>query len=156
MFEAKIHDVAPLRLVGLAHQGPYMEIGRTFGELWQLLVTRQLLRPGMLAAAAYYDDPAVTPAEKLRSFAAVMAPPELAAEAPLSERTLAGGPHAVLIFKGHYSGLHAAYTWLYQTWLPASGRTLSGQPSYEVYLNDPSSTPPDELLTEIRQPLAAS
>ena len=39
-------------------------------------------------------------------------------------------------------------------WLPTSGRTMKTDvPSYELYLNDPSTTPKHELRTELRVPL---
>ena len=44
--------------------------------------------------------------------------------------------------------LPGAWTALKKEWLPKSGHRMSG-PSYEVYLNDPMSTPKAELLTEI-------
>ncbi len=36
---------------------------------------------------------------------------------------------------------------------PNSGRELRSEPSLEFYLNDPGSTKPEELLTDIYAPL---
>ena len=38
-------------------------------------------------------------------------------------------------------------------WLPTSGEKLRDEPSFEVYLNHPESTPPADLRTEIWVPL---
>lgn len=154
MFNVEIRQQPQTRLIGLPHQGPYMEIGRTYTQLWELLRTRSLFAPGMIGIAVYYDDPQITPEAELRSFAAVSVPEDVEAAPPLIERHLAGGEHAVLTFKGSYAGLHAAYDWLFRTWLPGSGREVNEAPAHEVYLNNPADTPPAELLTEIRLPLA--
>ncbi|MDQ9125002.1 GyrI-like domain-containing protein [Serratia fonticola] len=153
MFEINIMTLAPMRIIGLPYKGSYSEIGQAFTELYQLVTNRQLFRPSTLVVAIFYDDTDVTPVEKLRAFAAISAPVDVPAESPLVERSTPGGDHAVLVFKGPYAGLHDAYKWLFETWLPDSGRTMGNAPSYEVYLNDPSKTSPSELLTEIRVPL---
>jgi AraC family transcriptional regulator len=101
----------------------------------------------------YYDDPSAVNARDLRSHAGF----EIgtgAIEAPLEEVNLPAGRHAVLRFKGPYSGLSAAYTQLYCDWLPASGETPADRPVFEVYLNTPMQVAPEELLTEICLPLA--
>lgn len=61
---------------------------------------------------------------------------------------------AAMLFTGPYSGLKAAYDYLYGDWLPSSGREMRDAPSYEVYLNSPMDTAPEDLLTEICVPLA--
>lgn len=155
MFSIEIKALEPMRIIGLPHSGAYNEISRTYTQLWQLLVTRQIIRPGMVGVAIYHDDPDVTPAKELRSFAAVSASKDVKADDPLTEQALGGGDHAILTFKGPYAGLDAAYEWLFRTWLPGSGRAVSDAPGYAVYLNNPADTPPAELLTEIRLPLAA-
>lgn len=153
MYDVNIMKLAPMRIIGLPYEGSYREINQAFNELYQLVTTRQLFRLGTLVIAIFYDDPDVTPVEKLRAFAAISAPVDVPAESPLVERSTPGGDHAVLVFKGPYAGLHAAYKWLFEAWLPDSGRTMGDAPPYEIYLNDPSNTSPSELLTEIRVPL---
>ncbi|MBC6408662.1 MAG: GyrI-like domain-containing protein, partial [Rhodobacteraceae bacterium] len=67
---------------------------------------------------------------------------------------LAGGRTAVLTYKGPYDGLEAPYRYLYGTWLAQVGAVPSGQPPYEIYLNSPEDTAPEDLLTAIHVPLA--
>jgi AraC family transcriptional regulator len=71
----------------------------------------------------------------------------------LEEMSVTKGDVAVLVFKGSYSGLKTAYNYLYGEWLPNSGREMRDEPSYEVYLNSPIDTAPEELLTQICVPL---
>ena len=101
----------------------------------------------------YYDSPGAVAEADLRSHAGV----ELAhgpIETPLEEITLPAGRHAVLTFRGPYAGLPAAYDQLFGTWLPASGETPADSPVFEVYLNTPMDTAPEDLLTEICLALA--
>ena len=34
-------------------------------------------------------------------------------------------------------------------WLPASGNEMINQPTFEVYLNNPETTAPKDLITEL-------
>jgi AraC family transcriptional regulator len=101
----------------------------------------------------YYDDPGCVPEEDLRSRAGATVDEDQALEAPLEEARIPGGPHAVLVHKGPYSELHAAYHWLYKDWLVNSGREPADAPVFEEYLNNPHEVAPSELLTVIRLPL---
>ncbi len=55
--------------------------------------------------------------------------------------------------KGPYSDLPSGYAQLFGQWLPASGEEAADSPAFEVYLNSPMDTAPDDLLTEICLPL---
>jgi len=57
-------------------------------------------------------------------------------------------------YKGPYSGLAAAYRHLYGVWLPESGEEPSNAPPFEVYLNNPRDTAPEDLLTDVCVPLS--
>jgi AraC family transcriptional regulator len=148
--EVTVDEQAPLRAVGLAHRGPYMEIGRAFETLYGRLAARGLLQPPFRSIGLYHDDPFSVEPRELRSCACVVSP-RLQAQADVD---IAGGPHAVLRFRGPYATMHEAYRWLFGTWLVRSGRAAADAPVIEEYLNDPRTTPPHALLTEIRLPLA--
>jgi effector-binding domain-containing protein len=62
-----------------------------------------------------------------------------------------GGKAAVCLHVGPYDRIHAAYDAL-QNWMEANGHTPSGV-AYEFYLNDPRTTPPAELQTQVVFPL---
>ena len=62
-----------------------------------------------------------------------------------------GGRYATCLFTGPYSELGMAYDALNQ-WVTENGYTPSGV-VYEMYLDDPSQTPPQELKTLILFPL---
>lgn len=153
MYEVTLREVEAFDLVGVAHTGSYMEIGRAFETLYGTLFSRQLFRPDMEMIGIYLDDPELVPAEKLRSFACVSARKETPADAPLTQQHLDGGRYAVLRHKGPYADMPKAYQWLYGTWLPQSGREIRDSLMFEKYLNNPREVAPTELLSEIYLPL---
>ncbi|MFC3181308.1 AraC family transcriptional regulator [Cypionkella sinensis] len=153
MYDVEIRHDPARRLAAMPHKGAYTEIGRAFEKGGAVLAARKLMAACGGMVGVYYDDPSAVSPNDLRSHAGF----EIGAgaiEAPMEEVNLPAGRHAVLRFKGPYSGLSAAYTQLYCDWLPASGETPANSPVFEVYLNTPMDVPPEELLTEICLPLA--
>jgi AraC family transcriptional regulator len=59
----------------------------------------------------------------------------------------------VLEHTGPYATLAGAYDWLYGVWLPQSGEEPRDAPPIELYVNDPRTTPPNDLRTDIRLPV---
>ncbi len=142
------------RLAAMPHKGLYHEIGRAFEKLSATMGARGLFGHSGHMVGVFYDDPASTPPADLRSHAGF----EIKGDAPIAEPleivTLPAGRNAVLTYKGPYAGLPAAYDQLYSVWLPASGEDPADAPSFEVYLNSPMDTAPDDLITELHLPLA--
>ena len=66
---------------------------------------------------------------------------------------IAGGAYAVLTHFGPYEKLNASYEKLLGQWLPRSGRRLRSAPCFEIYLNSPENTAPEDLVTDIHAPL---
>jgi AraC family transcriptional regulator len=79
-----------------------------------------------------------------------------AAELPpgVTEATLPAGRYAKTTHRGSYAGLGDAWARLMGQWLPGSGQRVGAGPSYEVYVNDPRTTPTEELQTDLYLPLA--
>lgn len=154
MYAIEIRNDPARRLGAMPHKGAYHEISRAYDKLGAILGARGLWPQAGAMVAAYYDDPSATPAADLRSHAGVVFGEGVALEAPLEVVTLPAGPHAVLRYQGPYSGLPAAYDQLFG-WLPGSGREPADSPVFEIYLNTPMDTAPENLLTEICVPLVA-
>jgi effector-binding domain-containing protein len=62
-----------------------------------------------------------------------------------------GGAVAATVHVGPYKGVGQAYVAL-QKWMTDNGRRPAGM-AREVYLNDPDSVPPEQLMTEIDWPV---
>ena len=135
-----------LRVAGIRHIGAYNEIGIEFRRLGGLL--KGPPPAGAQMIAVFHDDPAVTPTDQLRSDAALTLPGDAHAPDGLVEQRVPAGRYARTVHQGGYEGLPATWNALRTEWLAASGHRM-GRPSYEVYLNNPMTTPKEGLLTEI-------
>lgn len=144
--DVTIVDQPELRIAGIRHIGPYQQIGKAFGALGGLLKGPPPL--GSLMIGVFHDDPGKTPADQLRSDAAITLPGNAHAPDGLIEQRLPAGRYARLVHQGAYEGLPAAWKSLKEDWLPKSGFTHPTT-SYELYVNNPMTTKPAELLTEI-------
>jgi AraC family transcriptional regulator len=147
-----IEERAPMRFAYLTHIGPHKAIGRTFEKLYAWASPRSLTGAHAVGLAVYLDDANAVPAAELRSEAGVSVAEEVEGGGEVRVRTLPGGRYAVQLLKGPYAGLDAAYRNLF-AWLAGSGERRADAPIVEVYLNDPHTTAPADLVTEICLPL---
>ncbi len=148
-----IQHFPPLTLLSSPHKGSFLDIGRAFGRV-QNAIAGPTAAGQLRMIAIYYDDPELTVERELRSRAGVAVDRDDPTPDGLQRVTIPGGPHAVLRYRGPYASMHAAYQWLYGTWLPNSGATPGEHPVFEDYLNDPVVTAPHDLLTDICLPLS--
>ncbi len=109
---------------------------------------------GAALMAIYHDAPESVPLHELRSDAAIVVPPELPMPEGLVEQRMTAGRFACALHVGPYEQLPDAWAGLMGEWLPASGHRVGEGPSYELYLNDPTTTPKAVLRTEMYLPLA--
>lgn len=143
----------PIQAVYLRHVGPYVEVGETWGRLCGLAGPRGLMSGPVSMFGLSYDDPAVTPPEKLRYDACLRVDGEVSVDPPLALQELPPGIFAVTLHQGPYEELARTYAELYGGWLPGSGREPREGATMEIYLNDPCSTAPQDLRTEIWAPI---
>ncbi len=156
MYDITIKTMPAQTAATVEHTGSYMAIGQAFDTLFGQLGARGMITPDLRMIGIYYDDPGSVPEDELRSRAGILVAGDTDIEAPLEQADIPGGPCAVLTHKGPYADMRAAYEWLYGEWLLQSGKEPADQPVYEVYLNNPRDTAPNDLLTEIYLPLKAA
>ena len=152
--QVEIKTLSPRRIVFLRHKGPYDQVGATWGRLSAWAGPRGLFGPSTQFIGISYDDPQITPVDKLRYDAAITVSRPVQPEGEIGVMEIEGGDYATLAHKGPYETLGRSYQKLLAGWLPESGRELRDCPCFEVYLNTPQNTRPDELLTVIHVPLA--
>lgn len=155
MFDVEIRDVPARNVAALTHEGPYHEIGRTFQSLYAMIGSRGLFPQIAQGVALYYHDPTETPEKDLFSQAGVFLCDGVATPEGFEAVEIPAGRAAVLTYRGPYAGLPKAWDHLYSTWLTGSGEVVRHEAPYEIYLNDPTNTAPDDLITEIVVPLQA-
>ena len=153
MFHVTLRDLPAMRLAAVRHTGPYHGIAAAFDRLQAWGAARGLVGPDTRFFGLYHDDPGSVPAERLRADAGFTVGPEASGEGEVAVLDVPASRVAVLRFRGPYAELECAYGWLYGEWLPASGEEPADLPGLEEYVNDPRTTPPPELLTDMMLPL---
>jgi len=151
--EVKIGHREPLRVAFMRHVGPYDEVGETWDKLLPPLGKEGWLGGNALLIGICHDDPEVTPPDRIRYDACVSVDETFAPTGEIGVQVIPGGDHAVTTHFGPYHKLGETYTKLLGQWLPRSGREPRWAPCFEVYLNDPYSTDPEDLLVDIYAPL---
>jgi AraC family transcriptional regulator len=152
-YAVELRETPAVRVAAVTHEGDFGMIGAAFDRLMAFGVSRGLVGPSTRYFGLFYQDPAGTPVDALRSDACLAVPCTFVAEGELRTFDIAGGRRAVVTHIGPYAELDRAYTWLYRDWLLGSGETPADSPCVEEYLNDPRTTPARELRTEIALPL---
>ncbi len=153
MMKVEFKEMPPLRLATIRHIGPYDQIGKAFERLGAIAGAAALFgRAGAAMVAVYYDDPETIAADELRSDAAIAIPDSASVPAGLVEQRIPGGTYISTLHIGPYDGLPDAWRRLKQE-RASSARPRRAGASYEIYLNDPTTTPKEELRTEIYVPV---
>ena len=140
----------------LPHQGPYEQISAVFDQLWNWVTANNV--PSQRLIGIYYDNPDYTAAAQLRSAACVEVPAGFqitnSGGLPLQVQDIAGGTYATMRFVGPYEKLAPVWSNFTNYIEGTLRRKISdNNPAFEVYVNDPSNTPPDQLITDLFMPL---
>lgn len=137
------------------HTGSYDQIGPVFDKLWQWVEANQV--PVEKSIGIYWDNPDDMPASQLRSAACVQIPNGYLISntggVPVEKGSLAGGKYARYRYMGPYEGLGPVWSEMVDWVQGECGKTISENPAFEVYVNDPSDTPPAQLMTELFLPI---
>lgn len=152
----EIRTLPSRRLAVMTHKGPHYEIGKTFEPLFVWAQANNLIHMGVTGISVYFDNPEIVPPQDLRSFAGIPVPDTFEPKAKddlIQIYETEPGAHAVLTHRGPYSELGKAYGYLYGTWFPQNNLVPTARPCLEENLNDPKTTPPQSLVTEISIPL---
>lgn len=147
--DVRIEKVAPMRVAFVRKTGPYNECEEAWEKLCAWAGKRGLLRMDAKYLGVGHDDPQITPPDKIRYDACVTVDESVEGEGAVGIQNVGGGRYAVTTHKGPYENLESVYAELMGKWLPQSGERIGDCLCFEMYLNDPDSTPPEELLTDI-------
>lgn len=150
MMDVKITKFLSQKVLFVRHIGPYNECEKAWGILCSWAGTRGLIKESTKFLGLCYDDPEVTPADKIRYDACLTVDSDIPTEGEIGIQEIPAGEYAVTIHKGPYEKLAATYSVFCGQWFAESDREMKHAPSVELYLNDPKNTPPEDLLVEIR------
>ena len=118
-------------------------LGRVYGYLGRIGVV-----PAGAATAVYFD---VDPRRGVDVEVCVPVAAPVEGDGGIVADELPGGEVATTLHRGSYEAMEPAYEAI-KEWARAHGRELAGPPR-EVYLNDPETTGPENLETEIDWPI---
>ena len=152
--QVAVKNVEPTTTAFLAVKGSFDQMPGAFGKLIGWLGSKGYAPAGP-PFGMYFDDPAQVAAGDLRwelhFTIGEDAPPSGPDEEGLGIKRLEAAEYAFAIHKGPYDQVGPVWGAI-AGWIPANGYRIVGAPQ-EVYLSDPNSAPPEELLTEIRFPV---
>jgi AraC family transcriptional regulator len=151
--QVAIKTLEPLRVAFLRHVGPYSDVGGTWDQLLATLGKDGWLGGDTMFLGICHDDPEVTPPGKIRYDACASVDERFVPAGDVGVQVVAGGEYAVTTHIGPYNEVGGTYAKLLGQWLPRSGRELRSSPCFEVYLNDPHGTEPEDLITDLYAPL---
>ena len=149
----EIQQLKPMRVAYLRHIGPYNAVASTWDRLLTLMGKDGYLGGNPMMLGICHDDPEVTPPSKIRYDACLTVDEDYQPTGDIQVQNVEGGEYARTTHTGPYSDLGKTYVAFLGQWLPRSGREMRNAPCFEVYVNDPQSTPPEELMTDIYAPL---
>jgi AraC family transcriptional regulator len=152
-FRVAIRKFQSTRVAFMRHTGPYDQVGTTWDKLLPLLGREGFLGGDTLFIGIPHDDPDVTQPHRLRYDACVSVDAKFQPHRNIGVQTIEGGDYAVATHFGPYAKLSGSYAKLLGQWLPQSGRELRALPCFEIYLNSPEGTDPEDLVTDIHAPL---
>ncbi|HQP35230.1 MAG TPA: GyrI-like domain-containing protein [Polyangiaceae bacterium] len=150
----EFRNTDPIQVIFVRRNGPCSKASQeAFGVLCPFAASRGLFGPSTRVIGVTLDDPRTTEESKMRFDACITVDREVEPEGEIGRKALAGGKYAVFVHAGPYDGFQKTYEQIFSVWLPSSGERLRDDPCFEVYVNDPGHTKPEDLRTEIWIPV---
>ncbi|MFC2058105.1 GyrI-like domain-containing protein [Chloroflexota bacterium] len=150
----KIKKLDPVTVAFLSVIGHYSQIPDALGKLYGW-ISRKGYEPHGPAITVYYNIPGEVPDDQLHWEVRSALSGGVEESAPdldgLGVKRTGSVQVATTMHKGPYDAVEDTYEALLG-WVVANGYEIIGPPE-ELYFNEPASTPPGELLTEIRIPV---
>ncbi len=150
-----VSQFSPIHVVMLRHTGPYEQMSQVFEQLTAWVEKNGI--PALRTIGVYWDNPDYTPAAQLRAAACVEVPagfqPIATSGLRLSVEDIAGGEYAFMRYTGPYEQLAPVWSEFTNYIEKTLRRKISDNPAFEVYVNDASETPADQLVTELYMPI---
>ena len=149
-----VRQTDPQTIAFISGKGPYSQIPEAMGKLFGWIGQKGYIPAGP-PSGVYFNSPMEVAEEEL--LWEIRCP--VSAETPSSEPDARGfgvkkqpsAQVATAIHKGPFHEVGRTYGAI-MAWMNENGYQIAGPPK-EIYLSDPSSTPPEELLTEIWIPV---
>jgi AraC family transcriptional regulator len=159
-FEGGIRETEPTVVAFIAMKGPFSQVRTAFARLYGW-IEQAGYTPSGPPIGVYYNGPGEVPEDELRweLRSPVSGDAESVEESGPDDsgpgiKRLASSLIAYTLHRGSFERLGEVYAALSE-WVDKQGYEVVG-PVEEVYYTDPNQVPPDELVTEVRFPVARS
>jgi AraC family transcriptional regulator len=154
--DVQIATISPISVARIEHKGPYEQLASEFERLWSWVESHRV--PAQRTIGVYFDNPDFVAQSQLRSWACVEIPTGYqvtnVGALPITGGTILGGTYGTTRFEGPYERLAPVWSALTAHIENALKRTIRQDlPAFEVYVNDSSETPPEQLITELYMPV---
>jgi AraC family transcriptional regulator len=146
--DIQIESMPAMRLACFRHVGPFGEMQEAWGRLYGWAAQQGLAGTDAAVLGLYWDDPAQTPEEELRSAACIEVPGDMAVETPAELLEIQAGRYVTAIHEGPFDTLAQTYGAM-AAWAMGQHAQFREHPTMEMYLTDPETTPPDAYRTKL-------
>ncbi len=153
MIDVKIVKQATRKIAAIRHVGPYDQVGPIWQSLCEWAGPKGLLKESTQYIGLSYDDPNVCDDNTIRYDASITLDQDVISEGEVTVKEIEAGDFATIVHVGPFDTMKDTYNEFFVGWLPDSGREVKNGAVLEIYLNDPETTPPEELRVEIGIPL---
>lgn len=143
--EIKVKTTEKLKFAYLENRGPYWAMAPLFGQVGKYAVEKGITGKLM---GIYYDDPALVPAESLRSEIGISVPEDFEPEPPFKVKELPPQKVVFAVLKGPYDQIVEEYDRI-MAWVQEKGYEIVG-PVTEIYLKGGEGVAESEFLTEVQ------
>lgn len=152
--EVTVKEIAPVTVAFIAARGPFTRIPESFGSLYGWIAQNGYVPLGP-PSGVYFNIRNVSPDDELIWEVRSPIAGEISELGPdgqgLGVKRVGSQLVASTLYQGPYEKEGPTFEAL-MAWIPKNGYEITG-PVEEVYLTNPSETPPEKLLTEIRFPI---
>jgi AraC family transcriptional regulator len=128
-------------------------VSLAFRKLSNWAGSRALITPGTRFIGALLDIPFITPLEKCRYRASIPTPSLFKESNGFCSAVLGQGLYASFVIRGDLVRTVKSLVWFNHVWLPDSGYKLDGITGFEVFSDNPSLKPVEQIDREILIPV---
>ncbi len=151
--EVRLVSVSPFQVIASRHVGPEGGLFKAFGRLLEWAGKKGIAAELRGIYGIPIDDARCVPEEECRFDCCFDFGSSVKSDRAQRKIFLGGGTYAVTRHVGLYEGLGATGDSLYGFCLNSAGYEIRDQPSYNHYLADPDTLPPEEWETDIYVPI---
>ncbi|MEM7293694.1 MAG: AraC family transcriptional regulator [Pseudomonadota bacterium] len=149
----RIEEIPAREYYYIENIGPYQNLARVFESLvaWGVSAGIDLGTADIFSQS--YDSPRATPENELRSKACISTSDRVEPTGNIKIGYREKRRCAIYTHKGHYDGIQNAYLGMLESFIAQSDEELADAPFVEIFLNDCTSLPSEEWLTDLCIPL---